>query len=54
MAQNFNELEGPLRMLGFVSIFFGSSPAATEWDKIIAEIIHTTFVFLGHPLRVGF
>ena len=36
-------------MLGFVSIFFGSSPAATEWDKIIAEIIHTTFVFLGHP-----
>ena len=26
MAQNFNELEGPLSMLGFVSIFFGSSP----------------------------
>ena len=32
--------------------FFGSSPVATDWDKTVAEIIHTTFVFLGHP-RVG-
>ena len=40
--QNFKELEGPLRMLGFVSTFFGSSPVATEWDKIVAEIILTT------------
>ena len=35
--------------LDLFQIFFGSSPAATEWDKIVAEIIHTTFVFLGHP-----
>ena len=28
MAQHFNELEGPLRMVGFVS-FFGSSLIAT-------------------------
>ena len=28
----------------------GSSPVASEWDKIVAEIIHTTFVFLGHPI----
>ena len=48
-ARNFNQLEGPLRMLRFVSNFFGSSPIATEWDKIVAEIINTTFVFLGHP-----
>ena len=54
MAQNFNELEGPLRMLRFVSIFFGSSPIATEWDKIVAEIIHTTFVFLRHPNVIFF
>ena len=20
------------------------------WDKIVAEIIHITFVFLGHPI----
>ena len=36
-------------MLGLVSIFFGSLPAPTEWDKIVAEIVRTTFVFLGHP-----
>ena len=29
--------------------FFGSSSLATEWDQIVAEIIHTTFVFLKHP-----
>ena len=49
LTQNFNELEGPLRMLGFVSNFFCSPPEATEWDKIVADIIHTTFVFLEHP-----
>ena len=49
LTQNFNQLEGPLKKLRFVSNFFGSSPIATEWDKIVAEIIHTTFVFLGHP-----
>ena len=49
LAQNF-KFEGPFRMLGFVSnFFFGSSLVATEWDKIVAEIIHTTFVFLRHP-----
>ena len=31
--------------------FFGSSPTLMEWDKIIAEIINATFVFLGHPNR---
>ena len=45
LAQNFNELVGPLRMLGFVSKIFGSSLGATEWDKTVAEIIHTVFVF---------
>ena len=49
LIQNFNELEGPLWMLRFVSIFFGSSSVATECDKIVAEIIHTTFVFMRHP-----
>ena len=34
-------------------IFFGSSPVATEWDKIVAEIIHKTFVFLEHPTPRG-
>ena len=29
--------------------FFDSSPAFIEWDKTVAEIINTTFVFLGHP-----
>ena len=29
--------------------FFGSSPLVIYWDKIGAEIINTTFVFLGHP-----
>ena len=31
--------------------FFGSSPTLMEWDKIVAEIISATFVFLGHPNR---
>ena len=30
-------------------IFFGSSPTGIEWDKIVAEIIITNFVFLRHP-----
>ena len=29
--------------------FFGSSPTLIEWDKLVAEIIDTTFVFMGHP-----
>ena len=53
-ALSFNKLEGPLRMLGFVPIFFGSSPVVTEWDKIVPEIIHTTLVFLGHPNGVQY
>ena len=36
-------------MLGFVSIVFGSSPTVAEWDKIVAKIIDTTFVFFGTP-----
>ena len=45
LAQNFNELVGPLRMLGFVSNFVGGSPVATDWDKTVetAETIHTPF-----------
>ena len=39
----------PLGCSDLSQIFFGSSPVATEWDKIVAEIIHTTFVFLRHP-----
>ena len=39
----------PLGCSDLSQIFFGSSPIATEWDKIVAEIIHTTFVFLRHP-----
>ena len=30
-------------------IVFGSSLGSTEWNKTVAEIIHTIFVFLGHP-----
>ena len=29
---------------------FGSSPRGIEWEKIVAEIIITTFVFLRHPI----
>ena len=32
-------------------IFFGSSLIATEWDKIVAETIHKTFVSLRHPTK---
>ena len=32
-----------------LKFFFGSSPTVVEWDKIVAEIINTTFVFMGHP-----
>ena len=39
---NFNWLLEPLRMLRFVPVI--------EWDKIVAEIIETTFFrFFGHP-----
>ena len=39
----------PLGSSDLSQIFFGSSPLDTDWDKTVAEIIHTTFVFLGHP-----
>ena len=39
----------PLGCSDLSQIFFGSSPIGIEWDKIVAEIIITTFVFLGHP-----
>ena len=42
-------LRDPLGRSDLSQFFFGSSPIATEWDKIVAEIIHTTFVFLRHP-----
>ena len=45
LAQNFN----PLGCSDLSKIFVGSSLVVTERDKIVAEIIHTTFVFLGHP-----
>ena len=46
-------LRDPLGCSDLSQIFFGSSPIATEWDKIVAEIIHTTFVFLRHPNHTG-
>ena len=46
-------LGDPLGCSDLSQIFFGSSPIATEWDKIVAKIIHTTFVFLRHPKGVG-
>ena len=39
----------PLGCSDLSKIFFGSSPTGKEWDKIVAEIIITTFVFLRHP-----
>ena len=39
----------PLGCSDLSQIFFGSSPTGIEWDEIVAEIIITTFVFLGHP-----
>ena len=39
----------PLGCSDLSQIFLGSSLGATEWDKTVAEIIYTTFVFLGHP-----
>ena len=39
----------PLGCSDLSQIFFGSSPTGIEWDKIVAGIIITTFVFLGHP-----
>ena len=44
---------GPLRCLDLSQIFFGSSPTVMEWDKIVAEIIDTLFVFFGHPSPTG-
>ena len=43
----------PLGCSDLSQILFGSSPIATDWDKTVAEIIHTTFVFLGHPKEGG-
>ena len=43
----------PLGCSDLSQIFFGSSPTGIEWDKIVAEIIITTFVFLGHPRHRG-
>ena len=42
----------PLGCSDVSQIFFGSSLGATEWDKTVAEIIHTTFLFLGHPKAI--
>ena len=42
----------PLGCSDLYKIFFGCFLGATEWEKTVAEIIHTAFVFLGHP-RVG-
>ena len=39
----------PLGCYDLSQFFFGSSPTATEWDKIVTEIIHKTLVFLRHP-----
>ena len=46
-------LRDPLGCSDLSQIFFGSSLIATEWDKIVAEIIHKTFVFLRHPTAAG-
>ena len=43
----------PLGCSDLSQIFFGSSPTGIEWDKIVAEIIITTFVFLRHPKGEG-
>ena len=42
-------LGDPLGCSDLSQIFFGSSPTGIEWDKIVAEIIITNFVFLRHP-----
>ena len=41
----------PLGCSDLSQSFFGSSPTGIEWDKSVAEIIITTFVFLGHLRR---
>ena len=47
-------LGDPLGCSDLSQIFFGTSPTAKEWDKIVTEIIITTFVFLKHPeLELG-
>ena len=40
-------LRDPLGCSDLSQIFLVQN--ATEWDKIVAEIIYTTLVFLGHP-----
>ena len=49
IAKILTGLWDPLGCLDLSQKFFGSSPTVVEWDKIVAEIINTTFVFLGHP-----
>ena len=49
MAKTKKFLWDPLGCSDLSQIFFGSSPTAIYWDKIGADIINTTFVFLGHP-----
>ena len=44
-------LRDPLGCADLSQIFVGSSLVVREWDKIVAEIIHTTFVFLRHPVQ---
>ena len=44
----------PLGCSDLSQIFFGSLPTGIEWDKIVAEIIITTFVFSGHPTLCHF
>ena len=47
----------PLGCSDLSQFFFGSSPTGIEWDKIVAEIIITTFVklqVLGLRLGVDF
>ena len=42
-------LGDPLGCSDLSQTFFGSSPTGIKWDKIVTEIIITTFVFLRHP-----
>ena len=39
----------PLGCSDLSPIFFGSLPAVMDWDKIVAQINNTTFVFFGTP-----
>ena len=42
----------PLRCSYLSQILFGSSSTVIQWDKIVAEIISTTFVFFGTPYSI--